>query len=204
MAIPPERMWLSESGALSASQGTELERLRRENEALLRENMELQVYRRLAYHDPLTGLGNRRYLDKRLSQERFRARRHPHQRFSVLVIDLDGFKAINDTYGHAEGDAALCFIARFFEDNLREDDICCRVGGDEFTIILPETGLEGAERIRRRLFLGLKEANEGRRLPLSFSVGLATWPEDGDDVEALLSSADADMFQAKTRRLSRP
>ena len=148
----------------------------------------------------MTGLGNRRYLKERLSEERVRARRHPNQCFSVLAVDLDGFKAINDTHGHGAGDDALRFIARFFLSHLREHDICCRVGGDEFTIILPETDAAGARELRSRLRERLAEANAQLAIPLGLSIGIATWPTDGDDVDALLDAADLDMFRVKTRR----
>jgi diguanylate cyclase (GGDEF)-like protein len=200
MAMRPERMWLQDMGLGADRLRDQIARLTAENQALRRENSDLLVYRRLAYRDPLTGLGNRRYLKERLSEERVRARRHPSQCFSVLAVDLDGFKQINDEHGHGAGDDALRFVARFFVSHLREHDICCRVGGDEFTIILPETDGVGARELRARLLLLLAEANKKLSIALGLSIGVATWPSDGDDVDALLNAADFDMFRVKTTR----
>ena len=161
---------------------------------------ELRVYRRLAYRDPLTGLRNRRYLDERLREEMQRARRHADPTFSVLVFDLNNFKNINDVHGHGVGDDCLRFIARFLEENLREHDICCRTGGDEFTAILPESDSLGAELLVARLRERLARANATRDLPVHLSIGVATWPEDGGDSETLLEAADRAMFRDKAHQ----
>ena len=141
----------------------ELNRLQSENDDLRAEVEELREYRRLAYRDPLTGLRNRRYLDERMREEMQRARRHTNPTFSVLLFDLNDFKRINDEHGHAVGDECLRFIARFLEDNLRDHDVCCRTGGDEFTAILPESDAAGAELLVARLRASLARVARSRR-----------------------------------------
>ena len=179
---------------------SEMDRLQSENDGLRAEIEELRVYRRLAYRDPLTGLRNRRYLDERLREEMQRARRHTNPTFSLLVFDLNDFKGINDAHGHGVGDDCLRFIAQFLEENLREHDICCRTGGDEFTAILPESDSAGAELLVARLRERLARANATRKFPVHLSIGLATWPEDGGDVEDLQESADRAMFRDKAHQ----
>ena len=117
----------------------DLERLARENAQLRREIARLEVYRAMAYRDPLTGLWNRRYFEDRLQEELSRSRRAgPQRRFSLMAIDLDDFKAVNDAHGHAGGDAVLKEVGEFLIAHLRNHDIACRTGGDEFTVILPD------------------------------------------------------------------
>lgn len=195
-----DAMTVTEGQRLYERAMSELRELQSENESLRAEVEELRVYRRLAYRDPLTGLGNRRYLDERLREEMQRSRRHANPTFSVLVFDLNEFKSINDQHGHATGDECLRFVARFLEDNLREHDICCRTGGDEFTAILPESDASGAELLVARLRERLGRANATRQLPVNVSIGVATWPEDGGDVDCLLDAADRDMFRDKAHQ----
>jgi len=182
----------------------DVNRLQSENDDLRAEIAELQVYRRLAYRDPLTGLRNRRYLDERIHEEMQRARRHANPTFSVLQFDLNEFKRINDEHGHAAGDDCLCFFARFLEENLRDHDVCCRTGGDEFTAILPESDAHGAELLMARLRERLAVANTARAIPVHVSIGAATWPEDGGDIERLLQTADGAMFHDKARQRATP
>ena len=177
-----------------------ISRLRHQNQALLQEIENLRTYRTMAYRDPLTGLRNRRYLDERMSEEIDRARRHDDFVFSVLLVDLDEFKEINDQLGHAAGDEVLCWVAEFLEENVRDHDIVCRTGGDEFVVLLPDADELGCallvERINERLVL----ANAKRERPVSMSIGQATWPTDGASAERLLGLADARMYEEKQRR----
>jgi diguanylate cyclase (GGDEF)-like protein len=173
--------------------------LRAENEALRTEVDALQVYRSLAYRDPLTGLWNRRYLDERLHHEIERARRHDG-RFSILVFDVNDFKAINDERGHAAGDQALVWTADLLEETFRDHDICCRTGGDEFTVILPGATAAGCAVLISRLRQRLVEANRERPWSLGMSIGGATWPDDGSTAEELLRTADAAMYEDKQRQ----
>ncbi len=172
----------------------------RENLALREEVQNLRMYRSLAYKDPLTGLRNRRYLEERLAEEIDRSRRAPDGVFSVLLVDLDEFKAINDTFGHAEGDRILIWVARFLERNVRDHDIVCRTGGDEFVILLPNAGEEGSALLVSRLRAALEAANAGRINAVGLSIGAATWPDNGSSAERLLESADMAMYQSKQRK----
>ena len=172
----------------------------RENLSLRKEVQSLRVYRSLAYKDPLTGLRNRRYLEERLAEEIDRARRAPEGVFSVLQVDLDDFKAVNDEKGHAEGDRILIWVARFLENNVRDHDIVCRTGGDEFVVLLPNAGEAGTELLISRLRTALDAANAGRTHYVGLSVGSATWPDDGSSAERLLEAADMEMYHNKQRK----
>ena len=120
--------------------------------------------------------------------------------FSVLLVDLDDFKEVNDTRGHAEGDRTLIWVARFLERNVRDHDIVCRTGGDEFVILLPNAGEAGSSLLIDRLRSALDAANAGRVTPIGLSIGSATWPDNGSSAERLLESADMAMYQTKQRR----
>lgn len=174
-----------------------------ENLALRQEVEDLQVYRALAYRDPLTGLRNRRYMEERLGEEIDRSKRGTESPFSVLMVDVDEFKAINDTHGHGIGDETLVWVAQFLERNLRDHDICCRTGGDEFTILLPRADAEGCAQLVERLREQLDTANAGRTIAVSLSVGSATWPRDGATASRLLETADTAMYRDKQRRKAR-
>ncbi len=173
--------------------------LKAENAALRREIAE---YRRLASVDPLTGLGNRRYLDERLAEEVDRARRELTSAFAVLLVDLDGFKAINDQLGHAAGDDTLRWVAAFLNANTRDHDVCFRTGGDEFVVLLPGADREGAALMAQRMRRRLERACAGRTMPVGMSIGVASWPDDGAGAERLLSVADERMYCDKATRKS--
>jgi diguanylate cyclase (GGDEF)-like protein len=123
------------------------------SKVLSRTLLELEYY---SLHDPLTGLYNRRQFNDILRYEIGRSARHKHE-FSVLMLDLDDFKDINDSYGHPTGDAALCAIASALLEHTRNGDLCARVGGDEFAIILVETGAEGARIVADNISQALRK-----------------------------------------------
>jgi diguanylate cyclase (GGDEF)-like protein len=174
----------------------ELEQLRQENVELRRSVQRLEG---LAYRDALTGLRNRRYLDERMEQELARHRRNRGEPLSVVVIDLDGFKGINDTLGHAAGDDALVRIARFLDLQVRLTDLCCRIGGDEFVLLLPETTERGCAVVVAHLRRAAAEAlARGQDLP-GFSLGAAT-AEPGERGQEILARADAAMYASKRSR----
>jgi diguanylate cyclase (GGDEF)-like protein len=158
---------------------------------------------RLAYAttiDSLTGLLNRPYLDARLHQEVERARRGATL-LTVLMADIDDFKAINDTYGHQIGDAALQVIGSIIRSAVRVFDVSARYGGDEFVILMPNgdysSALACAERIRRRVAEYRAEKHDGPNLPaLTISIGIAV-VQAGDTAAALLRRADESLYQAK-------
>lgn len=166
--------------------------------------IEIPAFERIehsAIFDHLTGVYNRSYFGSRLSHEIRRARRYGQQ-LSLLMVDLDDFKAINDTRGHVVGDAVLREVGRLIVENIRDIDIAARYGGEEFAVILPETPRNGAfivaERIRAQM-----ERHYRRRGPLdralraTLSGGLACFPEDADGPEGLVSRADEALYRSK-------
>jgi diguanylate cyclase (GGDEF)-like protein len=176
-------------------------RLSRQNAVLRREVAKLQVFRSMAYRDPLTGLWNRRYFEERLAEEQSRSQRAgAGRRFSVLVVDINDFKVINDDHGHPVGDALLKWAGEFLATHLRTHDVPCRTGGDEFAVILPDVSREDAARLLARLRDQLVVANAGREIPLALSLGTATWPQEGGTVAELIAHADEEMYADKRRQ----
>ena len=151
-------------------------------------------------HDPLTGLYNRRHFDEMLHYEFGRSERHQHQ-FSVIYIDSDDFKRINDSYGHPCGDQVLVQTGEIMRDLTRKGDLVVRMGGDEFAILLPETPAEGAqalaESLRRRISNHRFIAPDGTPFQTSVSLGFATYPKDGRNAKELLAACDMALYQAK-------
>ncbi len=157
--------------------------------------------RALAHHDTLTGLPNRRLFEDRLEIALAQAHRYRH-RVALFFIDLDRFKQVNDALGQAAGDELLCAVAERLLACVREGDTVARLGGDEFTLLLP--GIHYAEdlaAISRKLSDSLREPFRvaGRELSVTASAGISLYPEDGEEVEALLKSADTAMYRAKER-----
>ena len=153
-----------------------------------------------AITDTLTNLPNRRHLDQRIEAEIERSQRY-HHKFSLLMIDLDGFKGINDTFGHSIGDSVLKQVAVALRRALRASDFLARYGGDEFSIILPETGLQRAMMVAEKLRLALTSTRlhlpqETQRY-LSGCVGIAIYPNDRENAEEMLICADQRMYRAK-------
>jgi diguanylate cyclase (GGDEF)-like protein len=154
----------------------------------------------LSVTDDLTQLYNSRYLNDALRKETKRAMRSGWP-LSLLFVDLDGFKRINDAAGHLQGSRALIEAADVIRTSARETDIVARFGGDEFAILLPETGAEGAQSVARRLrdrvqrFTFLADQSAGHRL--TASIGVATLPDVADTAEGLLQAADAAMYRVK-------
>ena len=153
--------------------------------------------------DPLTSLPNRRSLFAHLSRELSRAERLKSE-VGLLVMDVDEFKAINDTYGHSIGDCALREIAMTLQTGLRPYDLCVRYAGDEFIIVLSECSREMAEARRRELQERISdialEVRPGETIRLGASIGAAVYPHDGENYEALLADADHRMYRDKTHR----
>jgi diguanylate cyclase (GGDEF)-like protein len=171
-------------------------RLAEANAALELRNRELAA---LAVTDPLTSLGNRRRFMDRLAEETAEARRYGHP-LSVLFLDLDHFKWVNDTYGHPIGDEVLKEVARLVRERARETDVVARIGGEEFAVLLPSTDLGGAgplaEAIRSRV-----AENDFAVVPSqTVSIGVAQYMPEADDEQAtrLLAAADKALYEAKT------
>ena len=152
--------------------------------------------RRQAAKDPLTGLANYRHLVDILSTEIRRSNRTGRE-FALLLLDLDGLKQINDSYGHVTGSQALCRVADLLAMSCRDIDTAARFGGDEFALVLPETGTEAARVVARRIRKGL--AIDHRKPKLSVSVGIALYPTDGDRLDALIGVADVALYAAKAK-----
>ena len=152
-----------------------------------------------AHHDALTGLPNRVLLEDRLTQSLAQARRN-QQQVALLFVDLDGFKGVNDTLGHAAGDTLLKQVAARLAWGVRASDTLARMGGDEFAVVLHDVrDTPSAMRVAEKLLEALSEpfALEGRELRISASIGLAFFPEDGADADTLLRHADVAMYRAK-------
>lgn len=158
----------------------------------------LQRIEWLAHFDSITALPNRALLSDRLAQEAARERRSGGA-FAVLLFDLDGFKDVNDTWGHAAGDRVLAMVAERARACVRASDTVGRLGGDEFMAILPGTSLAGAAAVAEKLRASLSEpyALERESARVGVSVGVALFPEHGDEADGLLSAADAALYQAK-------
>ena len=150
--------------------------------------------RHLAASDPLTGLANYRRLVDALEGEIQRSRR-TRRAFSLLLFDLDGLKKINDAYGHLVGSKALCRVANVLRVNSRTIDTAARYGGDEFALILPETDMNAAQDVARRICDRI--ARDGELPPISASVGVASFERDGETLEALVGAADQALYKIK-------
>ncbi len=153
----------------------------------------------LAHHDPLTGLPNRLLFSARLEHAIERARREQGQ-IAVMFLDLDRFKTINDTLGHAAGDQLIKGVAKRLRDNAREQDTVARMGGDEFTLVLEDLGhADQAGSIALKLQQVLKEPFEldDRKVYVGASIGISLFPGDGQDADSLLKHSDAAMYRAK-------
>ena len=157
-----------------------------------------ETTRYLADHDGLTGLTNHREFQRRLCREVARARRYGHP-LSLLVVDIDHFKRINDTLGHPEGDRVLAELGRRLRRECRETDLAARYGGEEFVVLLPEQDGAAAVQVAERLRLAVERqafpAGEGT-VPVTISAGVASL-EDGMGPEELLEKADRRMYAAK-------
>lgn len=158
----------------------------------------------LAHHDPLTGLTNRLLFHDRLELAMRAAHRH-QSGLALLFLDLNDFKHINDTHGHAMGDRVLCVIAGRLQDCVRETDTVARMGGDEFTVLLTDIQStddvsQKVEQIKAAVTAPLGAEFGPVRTP-SCSIGVACYPADGEDADTLLNHADANMYRLKRRRV---
>ncbi|AOS45236.1 putative diguanylate cyclase AdrA [Lacunisphaera limnophila] len=161
----------------------------------------LEQLRLLATHDALTGLKNRREFERLMAEEWQRCARFQRS-FSLVICDIDHFKRINDTYGHAAGDAVLQHVAGLLRGQLRTVDQLARIGGEEFAIIMLETGRDDAVQTIQRLLVLLGEspctlADHPEPVTVTLSAGLATMPEDADTQQGLFEAADKALYTAK-------
>lgn len=188
------------------------ERLRQSELSERRLNRQLQVQldevtrlktelQEQAIRDPLTGLYNRRYLFNFMEREVKLAKREP-KTVSLLLLDIDYFKKINDTYGHSAGDAVLQRIAHLLQEFIRETDIACRYGGEEFLLLLPDMNYTIAQKraeILRQIVQEVQIPYLGHYLSVTISIGLAAFPPNGSDYEAIIQKADEALYTAKSQ-----
>jgi diguanylate cyclase (GGDEF)-like protein len=178
--------------------------LQLENAQLRQTIAELEGYRNLAYRDQLTGLWNRRYFEERLGEELSMGSRDAWRRFSVLVLDINDLKRINDFQGHAAGDQVIKRAGSFLKTRLREHDVCCRIGGDEFAVILRELGAAETAQLVARLRIELQDCTVRRPGQLSLAIGAASFPEDGTSFRQLFLRADERMYADKRHQKISP
>ena len=165
----------------------------------VRKQMEAELVR-LSNHDALTGLYNRRVLDERLAKDIQRANRYKHS-LSLFMIDIDHFKSVNDSYGHATGDLIIKGVSRIIEGSIREIDYSSRYGGEEFVVVLPETSLTDAEELAERLCSTVEEKSfeikDGSNLSVTISIGVSGFIEESKSSEHLINQADSALYEAK-------
>jgi diguanylate cyclase (GGDEF)-like protein len=163
--------------------------------------MNAHLYRKIkedSRYDALTGVFNRRYFNERVDEEIKRRSRHGGV-FSLALCDLDFFKHYNDRYGHVAGDRLLSAIGGVLKSSIRLNDLVFRYGGDEFIILFPDTDSDGAISVVERVRKNIEEEMKKRKIPLTCSFGLATWPKDGIRESEIMEAADTAAFLAKER-----
>ncbi len=170
-----------------------LHNLMKENEKLRNENRRLKKHCRI---DPLTGINNRLFMEEYLTEELNRSDRY-NSSFSLIIIDIDHFKSINDTYGHQAGDTVIRKIASILKNNIRKCDQAFRYGGEEFLIALPETDLAGAEKTADKIRkIVERELFDGVDRTVTVSMGISEKGDD-NDVATLINVADKALYEAK-------
>lgn len=174
--------------------------LRRYQAQLVLRTMELE---KMATHDELTQLYNRRYFYERF-QEMLARVRVSKQALALVLLDIDGLKKINDEYGHAVGDIMIANLAKVMDKHTRASDVSARLGGDEFAVLMPDTDKRGAFALAQRLWEELERApmyeHEGLRVMLNVSIGVSGFPWGGEDADEMMHWADADMYANKVSR----
>ncbi len=165
----------------------------------LREKERQDLLEKWATTDPLTALFNRRHFFEMAHRELDRSNRQSSP-LSFIMLDIDKFKLVNDQFGHLIGDLALVMLAKILKQQLRSVDLCCRYGGEEFVLCLPDTHLEGAHDLAERIRLAVQNesltSNDERTLSITISLGVADNHQD-ESVEAILKRADTALYQAK-------
>ena len=199
-------LYHTEPGCYTDDHRRLLERVAEQAAAVVNNSILFEQTKRDSLTDPLTGLPNTRFMFVHLTRELARAERLDTE-VSLLVMDLDGFKEINDSHGHHIGDKALREVARVLRNGIRPYDICVRYAGDEFVVVLSGCGAIEAEQKQRELQKTIAEicfeVRPGKTVQLGGSFGYAVFPRDGQAYESLLSTADRRMYQDKAARKGR-
>jgi len=187
----------AEVGALGfLSDPTDLDLLLARTRTLLDFKAHLDTWQEAAFTDHLSGLANRRRLERQLELEIARTERYGHA-FSLLMIDIDKFKLVNDTFGHEMGDDVIRLLAKIMQEGIRGIDLAARIGGEEFAIILTETPVERAMEVAERLKQSIKNAEIPTVGSITVSVGVAEAPDCAQTARELLACADAALYAAK-------
>lgn len=169
---------------------------------IMGDNVEAQYHEeiyRLMTVDALTNVYNKRYYREALDKEVGRSQRYGRQ-MALLIFDIDHFKKINDGFGHLAGDAILARIGSLLQEHLRHHDMAARIGGEEFAVILPEVGLEGAKIVADKLLRLVAQTKfdfEGELINVTISIGVAEWTATSTDTEDIMKRADAKLYEAK-------
>jgi diguanylate cyclase (GGDEF)-like protein len=163
---------------------------------LCRLGLELDLRRHDASHDPLTGLQNRRSFEELFSQATSQSRRYGWP-FALVLMDLDGFKTVNDRWGHAEGDRVLRMVGGFLRAALRSGDFAARIGGDEFALLVANAGADAAETLTERVRRSMEEVGGYSG---GFSHGISLAPTEATEQEALFELADSRLYALKASR----
>jgi diguanylate cyclase (GGDEF)-like protein/PAS domain S-box-containing protein len=166
--------------------------------AAIQQSRLFEQVREQAERDPLTGLFNRRAFNNRFDEELERSSRHSRS-FSVVLIDIDYLKKINDTYGHPIGDAAICTVADILQGRLRRHDFAARIGGEEFAVLVVESRAEVAVSVAKSLLEGIRRRDVPRVGHITASLGVSTFPEDASTRDDLIRLADEALYMAKNR-----
>ncbi|MGZ8901777.1 MAG: GGDEF domain-containing protein, partial [Limisphaerales bacterium] len=194
---PADERLGSEVGALGyITDPTDLDLLLSRARTLLEFKAYLDTCEEDALTDHLTGLANRRRFERQLEREVARTLRYGHA-FSLLLLDIDHFKQVNDNYGHEAGDEAIKSLARILQQGTRGIDLAARIGGEEFAIILTETRMKSALEVADRLRLTIKRIQTPAVGPISASFGVAECPSSAQTARELLAASDAALYQAK-------
>lgn len=198
--INPERgeKWVLFKAQPFKNKEGKLEKINGQFEDITRQKeLELEL-KRMAFFDELTDIPNRKMLDRQIQKALVRSKRH-HHNFSLMFIDLDDFKKVNDTLGHDAGDQLLIDVVSRINECIREEDLISRIGGDEFIVMFEETGKGEIEQIAKRIIDRVGEPyplNENTA-SISLSIGISMYPDDGEDKETLIKAADIAMYYAK-------
>jgi diguanylate cyclase (GGDEF)-like protein len=187
--------WRKGDRVLADEDIADLEALARTSAPAIRNAQEFREARQLADVDALTGIHNRRYFYETLERECARAHRY-ERGIALIILDVDNFKATNDRLGHLAGDAVLTAVAERLRDAVRQSDVPCRVGGDEFAVILPESGARDAEQLYRRIQFAVGSGAVGATERVRLSAGIAELRSDDDSV-SVFQRADEALYRAK-------